>query len=207
MWRRPHIVAAPRWLYRHADRDRLISPDTAAPDASPKRSFRASSDCRSSTSTPSRQSSPPPSPRSRRATTWTPANRSCCSATPAPARATCSSHSAWPPASKAAGIPKERSNAHNATSLDRQKKPRHRRGRRMEPGRRSHPRGLSHRPAGLESTQSPLREIGKSTHSRDPSLVARLRPVAVGSPYAVDVPAESVALTPHLGRANNKKDQ
>ena len=39
----------------------------------------------------------------RPAPTSTPASPSCCSATPARARATCSSASAWPPANKAAG--------------------------------------------------------------------------------------------------------
>ena len=45
----------------------------------------------------------PPGAAWRPALTWTTANPSSCSATAAPARPTCSSGSAWPPASKAAG--------------------------------------------------------------------------------------------------------
>ena len=57
--------------------------ERAAPAASPKRSSPASNGSQSSTSTPSPASNQRTSPRPPPAPTWTPANRSCCSETPA----------------------------------------------------------------------------------------------------------------------------
>ena len=78
------------------------APPAAAPAASPTPASPASSGWLTSTPAPSRPSPPPSSPAWHPAPTWTKASRSCCSATAAPARPTCSSAWAWPPASKAA---------------------------------------------------------------------------------------------------------